>query len=552
MHMGYKTTKYKIKTGSNKADSYTDFFYKTFRNILLVSIPLLVISALILGFSVSHSSATNSGSDSVTLTLSTSCTLSSSVTTPHNASLNGGQYEEGIGDTRINTYCNDNNGYSIYAIGTSNNVDGNTDLVSDLDEHYNIHTGAYVNGNNIDTSTPSFWGMKLTPGIGTGSSSELTPPTIMNSYNSYNVVPTNYTLVASRTSGTNMTIDTDITGSYFNTTYNIYASSVQPAGSYEGRVKYVMIHPHNGNNNITIETAFALNGKERHGLYYAMQDMTTEICNAVNVYDETSQTQLVDIRDNKTYWVAKLQDGHCWMTQNLDLDLATYTNEQGQEVMKPFTSNDTDLTDHSLSGAYVDDYNYDPNTGITTWTPERKTIDFQNTTITGWANDDNNPYSASKTDDPNNGHASSGNWYNYTAAIASNNSSSLTTSTYNNIANNPKNSICPKGWRLPTISDQFESDIDSANEFARLNYIYNNNATNTDAGLVTSPLWFVKSGYIYSSLTNYAMYGYYWSSTVRDVDQSYFASFNGSNVNPTNSGSDLSKTSGRSVRCISR
>ena len=304
-----------------KTNSYTDFFYYTFRNILVIGIPLIFISAIVL--SSLHSSATNSGSDSVTLTLSTSCTLSSSVITPHHASLNGGQYEEGIGDTRINTYCNDNNGYSIYAIGISNNVDGNTDLVSDLDEHYNIHTGAYTNGNNIDTSTPSFWGMKLTPGVGTGSISELTPPTIMNSYNSYNAVPSSYTLVASRTSGTNMTIDTDITGSYFNTTYNIYASSVQPAGSYEGKVKYLMVHPHSTGSNIGFDEAFAFSGKERHGFYYAMQDMTAEICNTVDVYDENSQTQLIDIRDNKLYWVAKLQDGHCWMTQNLDFNISS-------------------------------------------------------------------------------------------------------------------------------------------------------------------------------------------------------------------------------------
>ena len=127
------------KVKQSLMSSRIDFFYYTFRNVLLVSVPLLVVSALILGFSIPHSSAANSGSDSVTLTLSTSCTLSSSIITPHHASLNGGQYEEGIGNTRINTYCNDNNGYSIYAIGTSNNMDGNTDLVSDIDEHYNIN-----------------------------------------------------------------------------------------------------------------------------------------------------------------------------------------------------------------------------------------------------------------------------------------------------------------------------------------------------------------------------------------------------------------------------
>ena len=538
MHMGYRTNKLKGKEKSCKANNYTEFFYHFFRNILIVSIPLVIIFALIL--SIPHSSATNSGSDSVTLTLSTSCTLSSSVIAPHHASLNGGQYEEGIGNTRINTYCNDNNGYSIYAVGTSNNVDGNTDLVSDLDEHYNIHTGAYANGNNIDTSTPSFWGMKLTPGVGTGSISELTPPTIMNSYNSYNVVPTNYTLVASRTSGTNMTIDTDITGSYFNTTYNIYASSVQPAGSYEGKVKYVMIHPHRNNNNIGFNEAFALGGKSSVGSHYAMQDMTSDICNMVNIYDEPSQTQLIDTRDNKLYWVAKLQDGHCWMTQNLDLDL---------DPDKPLTSNDTDLTDHSLAGVYASGYTYDVNTGIITWTPamSAKTINFTGVTVNGWQNSNTAPYTANKTDSTETGHNSLGNYYNWTAAIASSNSANLSTSS-TVIAN----SVCPRSWRLPIISNQPAAASGSTNEFARLNYIYNNNLTNTDRGLVAQPLYFTKSGDVRGgSLNVFSSGGYYWSSKTPDGGYVFYLNITSNNVSPTG-GSYGYRDNGWSIRCIAR
>ena len=535
------------KVKQSLMSSRIDFFYYAFRNVLLVSAPLLVISALILGFSTSHSSATNSGSDSVTLTLSTSCTLSSSVITPHHASLNGGQYEEGIGDTRINTYCNDNNGYSIYAIGTSNNVDGNTDLVSNLDEHYNIHTGAYANGDNIGTSTPSFWGMKLIPGIGTGSSSELTPPTIMNNYNSYNVVPSSYTLVASRTSGTNMTIDTDITGSYFNTTYNIYASSVQPAGNYEGKVKYVMIHPGRDHNNIGFNEAFALSGKSSVGSHYAMQDMTSDICNMVNVYDETSQTELMDARDGKLYWVAKLQDGHCWMTQNLALDLETTPAN-----VSPLTSENTDLNDGSLSGAYELGYTYKNN--VLSWKPANATVNFtgnEGVTVPGWVDSNTVPYSANKTDDPETGHMLLGNYYNWTAAIASNNSSSLTQNTLSDISNNPKNSICPKGWRLPTISNDIASNIGSTNEFARLNYLYNNGLTNSGIALMSSPLYFRKGGDpILGTLHNYNSLSLCQSSTV-NRDSSYMLFLGDSTVDTA--GSDqYSRKAGFSIRCLAR
>lgn len=44
--------------------------------------------------------------------------------------------------------------------------------------------------------------------------------------------------------------------------------------------------------------------------------------------------QLIDLRDGKEYWVSKLADGECWMTQNLALDLT-----EGKKL----TSSDTDL-----------------------------------------------------------------------------------------------------------------------------------------------------------------------------------------------------------------
>ena len=48
--------------------------------------------------------------------------------------------------------------------------------------------------------------------------------------------------------------------------------------------------------------------------------MTTKICEGSAIGDTK---QLKDTRDGKYYWVSKLADGKCWMTQNLDLDLST-------------------------------------------------------------------------------------------------------------------------------------------------------------------------------------------------------------------------------------
>ena len=81
-----------------------------------------------------------------------------------------------------------------------------------------------------------------------------------------------------------------------------------------------------------------------------MQDMTSSICaetpsayNASTGKSDTSSPyylepvtkQLYDIRDGNMYWVAKLADGSCWMTQNLALDLS---------IEKTLTPSDTDIT----------------------------------------------------------------------------------------------------------------------------------------------------------------------------------------------------------------
>ena len=72
------------------------------------------------------------------------------------------------------------------------------------------------------------------------------------------------------------------------------------------------------------DAAFEAAGKTKTNGYYAMQDMTNEICASVpkliSEY-EANTTQLIDLRDNKIYFVSKLQDGKCWMTQNLSLEL---------------------------------------------------------------------------------------------------------------------------------------------------------------------------------------------------------------------------------------
>ncbi len=538
MHMSYRAT---IKANDYETGSYTEFYYHFFRNTLLVGIPLVIISALIL--SLPHSSANNSGSDTLTLTLSSSCTMSSVVDIAHNGSLTSGTYIQNIGQTTIKTLCNDGNGYSVYAVGYSNNEEGNTKLINAEHPEYSIDTGLATSG------LISNWAMKLN---NIPDDPSPTPPTIESDYNNvYGIVPPYWTKVAGRASGT-----TDMDeGSSFTTTYAIYATSNQHAGTYVGQVKYALFHPYKDENMLTIEDAFALSGKNKIniagvGEYYAMQDMNPNICNAARITNEISQTQLVDIRDNKLYWVAKMDDGHCWMTQNLDTDINPSIS---------FNSNNTNLNVayDSSTGQYAE-YNdgYIENNGVIYWTPasSANTIDFTGTNVSGWQSSNTAPYSANKTDSTETGHASLGNYYNWTAAIASNNSSSLTQDTKSDITKNPKNSICPKGWRLPTISSESGAVAGSTNEFARLNYLYNNNSTSSRADLINAPLWLTTADYINAASLTRNNGGGYWSSTsgISSIGCAYYFNLN-NGAEPSycdGSGTSGYKRRGFTIRCV--
>ena len=562
------------KVKQSLMSSRIDFFYYAFRNILLVSLPILAISAVLLASF--RSSAMNSSADSVRINLPTSCTLSGNVTAEHTASMVSGQELRDIGTTEINTICNDKDGYLVYAKGTTQNNLGEVVLASNLGSNYDIKTG------NIPSSNgDSSWAMKLSLGASTF------PPTIVSDYdNKYVPVPNNWTKVVYRSAST---ATNSTATSIFTTTYGVYTTPGQPAGTYSGQVKYVMLHPSTTTvlPTTTLESAFASAGKSKKtgvvdpvtgqtGDFYKMQDMNSSICDAVTPNDNPGydEIQLVDDRDNKIYWVAKLKDGHCWMTQNLDLDLSP---------SRVLTSGDTDLNDNSLLGAYYTGYSYNASSRVISWKPTNITRDYQGGTGTGWSNNSNVAYSLDPGnwywdgDDstPNcnyldstkgcthftqnatgaNAHLSVGNYYNWSAAIASDGSSSLSSSTYNNITLNPQNSICPKGWRLPTISNVPYTTVNSTSEFGRLNQLYNGGGS-TDPKLISAPLWFVRSGSIYSgSFNNAGSEAYYWSSTVYSSNSAYHLIFAQSSVDPAIYDLDFrlyGRRRGRSVRCVAR
>ena len=545
-----KTAKTKSKVKVRRIiESRTDFFYYAFRNILLVSIPLLVVSGIVLSHLSSHSSATgsSSGVDQIQFSLSTSCTMSSVVDETHTKAISNGTYHSDVGKTTITTLCNDGNGYSVYATGYSNNEEGNNKLINSEHPEFSIDTGLATSG------LISNWAMKLS---NIPDDPSPTPPVIEPAYdNAYGLVPQYWTRVASRPSGT-----TDMDeGSSFTTTYAIYTTSNQHAGTYNGQVKYVLTHP------------------STQPYVYYMQ----EVDKWKNMIALEESVQAIDMRDGKKYWVTKLKDGNIWMTQNLDLDI-------GGANTAPLNSNNTDIST-TASGSGIYSAGYTEQDGVWTWTPVSTAITSNYyisdtsvkpsawTTTSGYTA----PYSAeggdtyyytsnttgndtrynSLQDCKNASHTEDeckryfvGNYYNWTAAIASNNSTNIG-STVGEIASN---SICPKGWRLPNAS---QTD-NVYNEFGRMLYqaeitakvsAGNNSVGYTTGGfnkLRSNPYYLVRSGYIVGSTLTYpGVGGGYWSSMVSSSTYAYSLSFSGTDIYPAR---NYSRYNGRSVRCVAR
>ena len=552
------------------------------RSIAYVT-PLLSLLLSIYISSFNGSSNTNATtlnkttSTNTTVRVNTFCSMTARINPgeEHTAVLVGGQYKDDIGVTTIQTFCNDPNGYAIYAIGYTDGDSGvasnkNTVLHSSvLGDTYDIPTATNTSG---DTSS---WAMKLSSVSGTYE------PTILSddngTFSDYHIVPQSYTKVADYTSNT----DLATIGSNLTTTYAAYIKPDQPAGTYEGQVKYILVHP-------------ASNlGPD----YYYMQNVedwgpTIAVGQEVTAYDS---------RDNKTYTVRRMcmsgtgdncamEESMLWMTQNLDLDLNSSV---------ALNSIDTDLNGAG-SGAYLDGYTVDSD-GIIYWTPlysTSKTIisggyftgpngrniapfsadpDAENPSGIYWyfngvfdgtlynpdsCNVDGNQtcnflnamrqsdYFKKSPFEYNGSHGKLGNYYNWSAAIASNNSSSFYQDTYNsnNVSDNPSNSICPSGWRLPTMSSHVEY-----NEFMQLNDTYNGGDKTNIEGLIRDPVYMIAGGNTNEnanpSLNGAGYYGGYWSSTTYDETKSYFLYFGGTSVGVSNTKYD--RYFGLGIRCVS-
>ena len=335
--------------------------------------------------------------------------------------------------------------------------------------------------------------------------------------------------------------------------YTIKVDKDMPNGIYKGELEY------------TLSSAIEY-----------MQDFSTltpaEKTAALARMPEGKQYILKDIRDNKPYYISKLADGKVWMTQNLDLDINENTT---------YTHADTDL-------GWSDPNNLNPNAK---WKPDEghSTIRFTGNIVSGWVNSSTAPYSADpdelyvysssaanddfrytsletcKAKHPDcSKHNHVGNYYNWSSAVASNDSSNMTE--YNI---NAPDSICPAGWSLPEGLTSWDNPY---NDMSYLAISYPDTITGPVWGcghgcsiyeyspegfnnIRSAPLWFVRSGGIevrYGT-SNAALYedasvGYYWSGTMIS-SYALRLRFNNEELRPDDT---YGRHQGYSIRCLTK
>ena len=250
-----------------------------------------------------------------------------------------------------------------------------------------------------------------------------------------------------------------------------------------------------------------------------------------NIGDETIA---YDARDEKAYYIAKLPDGNIWMTQNLDHDINSSYNYNSTNTDVPANWSDT------LTSTYA--------TGTTTWislytVPESYDPGdrcWNGTLDPGWSTklDTGTTACSSITTTPDHYHI--GNYYNWTASVAMQNSSSYTADN-----TDVNQSICPAGWMLPK-SGTVQTGSGSFYDLVNGRY-----TAGTSGNIQSSPVYFVYGGSWSKSPGLVSSYGYYWSSVVRASNYSYNLIFNvaDSLINPQSYGH---RGVGDLVRCLAR
>ncbi len=579
----------------------------TTKYLIRTTLSLLALTLFSGSFLISSTTSAEDESvvDEVNISVPVSCSLEGTGMNSHTANIVNGTYQADIGTTTLKAFCNDTNGFAIYANGYTGDTLGNNKLIGNSTSS-EIVTGTATTAGSPDVSN---WAMKLET-----NSSATYALTLDNGFGSYSSVPSSYTKVAHRDSGTDL--GTSAEGATLTSTYAAYIAKTQPADSYQGQVIYTLVHPaseeplqpqpakpgkivYHPNNSSAVGTMgdqsasnsasvdlWASNFK-RTGYGFAgwntaydysstnygpNQTITAPAdveTNGLSLYAvwiksagtiqnwdgcsslaQGATTALTDERDGNTYAVAKLADGKCWTIENLRLDnTPELSSANTHNPSLPLTNswwyssdNDSDTKPTSNHLSVTTDPT------VTAWCKtyssncdDQSMLATNNTTLFT----SNTSASYSTGDNV----YSYGNYYNWYSATAGHgkyeNGSGYVAS----------GDICPAGWHLPTGKN-------AAGDFGVLDIALGGTGASSDSsttptGTTMSSLWrsypnnFVYSGNVNGSVVaTRSSHGHYWSSSASSTGEAYNLNFRSIMVYPgtkTHEGKGYGKT----VRCIS-
>ncbi len=239
-----------------------------------------------------------------------------------------------------------------------------------------------------------------------------------------------------------------------------------------------------------------------------MQDMTQQICSNTDIGDTET---LIDNRSTKIpYKIIKMNDGTCWMAENLTLN-ATAT--EGLLL----TPDNTDIASN--------------------WTLP-KTLIGSGGTVPGWDNSKIVPYSATLNN------AAYGTYYNWYSATAETNTSITANNTI------ASGSICPKNWALPSYDGAGSFyNITTGIQGYKSNWTVINGVNGYKLGYDSDDAFWpaagsVGNGFFGTSGSN----GYYWSRKAHPRNgEAYYLSLSSSQIDPQGS---IGRYNGLSVRCV--
>lgn len=266
------------------------------------------------------------------------------------------------------------------------------------------------------------------------------------------------------------------------------ASNELPAGNYRTTLKFTAVA------NPTV--------------YYYMQDYnyTTMATLLPNVGDKV---KMIDVRDGQEYWVGKAADNNYWMLQNLKLGLKASTYN--------LTSANSDVSGAGfrLSGRLADGH-------------------FTGGVVDGWE-DQNNSSQYYCT-------LAYGCYYNWYSATAGTGTTAVA-------SGNAINSICPKGWVLPTGGNngQFHVLSTAYDDNMAGGLVVSNPTVTTDNVDGQVPGLLLGGVYTVNGLLSAGSFGGYWSRSAFNNRYSYDLDLYATNVGVSGI---IPKMTGMAVRCL--